>query len=127
MPLVKINLRKNRSPSEKKSVSDAVQATLVSVLGIPNEDFYQLINEYAPESFLHSDGYLGCTYSQNLLMIEIAFIQGRSDELKKALHKELNARLVATGVVSEDDVFVVISEFGRANVSFGKGLAQRAE
>jgi hypothetical protein len=45
MPLVKINLRKNRSPSEKKSVSDAVQATLVSVLGIPNEDFYQLINE----------------------------------------------------------------------------------
>jgi phenylpyruvate tautomerase PptA (4-oxalocrotonate tautomerase family) len=127
MPLVKINLRKNRSLSEKKSVSHAVQAALVSVLGIPNEDLYQLINEYAPENFIHSDGYVGCAYSQNLLMIEIAFIHGRSDDLKKALHKDLNARLVATGVVSEDDVFVVISEFGPANVSFGKGLAQRAE
>jgi phenylpyruvate tautomerase PptA (4-oxalocrotonate tautomerase family) len=60
MPLVKINLIENRSLSEKKSVSHAVQAALVSVLGIPNEGLYQLINEYAPENFIHSDGYVGC-------------------------------------------------------------------
>jgi hypothetical protein len=28
--------------------------------------------------------------------------------------------------VGGDDVFVLITEIGRANVSFGKGLAQRA-
>jgi hypothetical protein len=33
---------------------------------------------------------------------------------------------VAAGVVRADDVFVLITEIGRANVSFGKGLAQRA-
>lgn len=61
------------------------------------------------------------------MMIEIAFIHGRSDHVKKALLKDINRRLVATGFVKEDDVFVIISEVGRANVSFGKGLAQRAE
>jgi hypothetical protein len=39
---------------------------------------------------------------------------------------EINRNLVAAGVVGGDDVFVLISEIGRANVSFGKGLAQRA-
>jgi hypothetical protein len=29
-------------------------------------------------------------------------------------------------VVGADDVFVLITEIGRANVSFGKGVAQRA-
>ncbi|MEH2478119.1 phenylpyruvate tautomerase PptA (4-oxalocrotonate tautomerase family) [Nitrobacteraceae bacterium AZCC 2146] len=127
MPLVKINLRRNRDQQAKKGIAEAVQAALVAVMGIPNEDLYQLINEYEPENFIHTDEYLGLKYSANLLMIEIAFIHGRSDELKKALLKDINKRLVATGLVKEDDAFVVISEVGRANVSFGKGLAQRAE
>ncbi len=51
---------------------------------------------------------------------------GRDDELKKALLAEINRNLVAAGVVSGDDLFVLITEIGRANVSFGRGLAQRA-
>jgi hypothetical protein len=38
---------------------------------------------------------------------------------------EINRDLVAAGVVAED-LFVLITEIGDANVSFGKGLAQRA-
>lgn len=127
MPLVKINLRKNRDQQAKTSIAEAVQAALVSVMGIPNEDLYQLVNEYGPENFIHTDAYLDLKYSVDLLMIEIAFIHGRSDGIKKALLKDINKRLVATGFVKEDDAFVVITEVGRANVSFGKGLAQRAE
>ena len=95
-------------------------------LEVPEADRYQLFNEYDGESFRHTSGYLGMTYTDQLLIIEITFLEGRDDEVKKSLLAEINRNLVVAGVVGGDDVFVLITEIGRANVSFGKGLAQRA-
>ncbi len=127
MPLVKTHLLSGRSVDDKRAIGDAVQAALVDVLGIPNEDLYQVFAEYSEANFRHTDGYLGLTYSDQLLMIEISFIEGRDDEIKKALLQAINANLVAKDLVNADDVFVIITEVGRANVSFGQGLAQRAQ
>jgi phenylpyruvate tautomerase PptA (4-oxalocrotonate tautomerase family) len=126
MPLVKVNLLKGRSPEEKDSIASSIQAALVSTLEVPEADRYQLFNEYDAENFRHTSGYLGLTYTNQLLIIEITFLVGRDDEVKKSLLGEINRNLVAAGVVDADDVFVLITEIGRANVSFGKGLAQRA-
>jgi phenylpyruvate tautomerase PptA (4-oxalocrotonate tautomerase family) len=126
MPLVKVSLLKGRSAQEKDSIASSIQAALVSTLGVPDDDRYQLFNEYDRESFRHTSGYLGLTYSDQLLIVEITFLEGRDDEVKKSLLAEINRNLVAAGVVRGDDVFVLITEIGRANVSFGKGLAQRA-
>jgi len=65
------------------------------------------------------------TYTDQLLIIEITIREGHDDEVKKLLLSEINRNLVATGVVGGDDVFVLITEIGDADVSFGKGLAQR--
>jgi len=66
------------------------------------------------------------TYTDHLLIIEITVSEGDDDEHKQSLLAEINRNLVAAGVVSGDDVFVLITEVGGANVSFGRGLAQRA-
>ena len=126
MPLVKVNLLEGRSAEEKDSIASSIQAALVSTLEVPEADRYQLFNEYDAKSFRHTSGYLGLTYTDQLLIIEITFLEGRDDEVKKSLLAEINRNLVAAGVVGEDDAFVLITEIGRANVSFGKGLAQRA-
>ena len=126
MPLVKVSLLKGRSTEEKDSVAASIQTALVSTLGVPEEDRYQLFNEYDGESFRHTSGYLGLTYTDQLLIIEITIREGDDDDHKKSLLAEINRNLVAAGVVAEDDVFVLITEIGDANVSFGKGLAQRA-
>jgi phenylpyruvate tautomerase PptA (4-oxalocrotonate tautomerase family) len=126
MPLVTVNLLKGRSADDKDSIATSIQAALVSTLGVPEEDRYQLFNEYDGENFRHTSGYLGLTYTDQLLIIEITFLEGRDDEVKKSLLAEINRNLVAAGVVGADDLFVLITEIGRANVSFGKGLAQRA-
>ena len=126
MPLVKVNLLKGRSAEEKDSIAASIQAALVSTLEVPEADRYQLFNEYDGENFRHTSGYLGLTYTDQLLMIEITFLEGRDDEIKKSLLAEINRNLVVAGVVGADDVFVLITEIGRANVSFGKGVAQRA-
>jgi phenylpyruvate tautomerase PptA (4-oxalocrotonate tautomerase family) len=126
VPLVKVNLLKGRSAEEKDSIAASIQAALVSTLGVPDEDRYQLFNEYDGEDFRHTGGYLGLTYTDQLLIVEMTFLVGRDDELKKSLLAAINRNLVAAGVVRGDDVFVLITEIGRANVSFGRGLAQRA-
>jgi len=126
MPLVKVNLLRGRSAEEKDSIAASIHSALVSTLGVPEGDRYQLFNEYDGESFRHTSGYLGMTYTDQLLIIEMTFLEGRDDELKKSLLAEMNRNLVAAGVVGGYYVFVLITEIGRANVSFGKGLAQRA-
>ncbi len=126
MPLVKVSLIKGRSAAAKDSIAASIQSALVSTLEVPEADRYLLFNEYDGESLRHTSGYLGMTYTDQLLIIEITFLEGRDDELKKSLLAEINRNLVAAGVVGEDDVFVLITEIGLANVSFGKGFAQRA-
>ena len=126
MPLVIINLRKGRRAAVKRAMADAVHAALVAKLGIPTSDRFQLIREYDGDDFIHADAHLDLSYSADLVMLEIAFIEGRSDEVKKDLLRELNARLTASAGLRPDDLFVVFHDVGRANVSFGKGLAQRA-
>ena len=126
MPLVKVNLLKGRSAEEKDSIAASIQSALVSTLAVPEADLYQLFNEYDGENFRHTSGYLGLTYTDQLLIVEITFLVGRDDEQKRSLLAEIDRNLVAAGVVGADDVFVLITEIGRANVSFGQGLAQRA-
>ncbi len=69
MPLVKVNLLKGRSAEEKDSIAASIQAALVSTLGVPDEDRYQLFNEYDGESLRHTSGYLGLTYTDRLLIV----------------------------------------------------------
>ncbi|HEY2888409.1 MAG TPA: tautomerase family protein [Candidatus Limnocylindrales bacterium] len=126
MPLVKVNLRKGRSAEAKDAIAAAIQAALVSTLEVPDADRFQVFNEYDAQHFRHTDGYLGLAYTDQLLMIEITLLVGRDDQRKQALLAEINRNLVAAGVIGADDVFVLITEIGRANVSFGRGLAQRA-
>jgi phenylpyruvate tautomerase PptA (4-oxalocrotonate tautomerase family) len=125
MPLVKVNLLKGRSVEEKDAIATSIQTALETTLEVSGANRYQLFTEYDRESFRHTSGYLGMTYTDQLLMIEITLREGDDDEHKKSLLAEINRNLVAGGVVGADDVFVLITEVGGADVSFGKGLAQR--
>ena len=126
MPLVKVNLLKGRSAEEKDSIATAIHTALQSTLEVSDANRYQLFNEYDRGSFRHTGSYLGMTYTDQLLIIEITMREGDDAEQKKSLLAEINRNLVAAGVVGGDDVFVLITEIGDADVSFGKGLAHRA-
>lgn len=126
MPLVKVNLRKGRSAADKAAIGDSIQSALETTLKVPDADRYHLFTEFDDENFHHTGSYLGFEYTAQLLIVEITFLVGRDDDTKIALLAEINRNLVAAGLVRADDVFVMITEIGIANVSFGGGLAQRA-
>jgi hypothetical protein len=127
VPIAKIHVRGGRYDEQRlNSVSKAVQDALIGVLQIPPDDFFQIIHELPANRFLHTPSFLGLTYSDDFILLELAFIAGRPKETRLALLAELNARVVAAAGISPDDLMIQLTEAPGENFSFGRGLAQRA-
>jgi phenylpyruvate tautomerase PptA (4-oxalocrotonate tautomerase family) len=119
MPLAKIHVLEGRYDRNRMAkVSAAIQAALMNTLRVPAEDFYQLIFEL-PKSRLH--------YTDDLIILDLTFIQGRQKETRLALLKDINARVAAAAAVSPDDMMINLYEIPGENISFGQGEAQRAK
>jgi phenylpyruvate tautomerase PptA (4-oxalocrotonate tautomerase family) len=127
MPVAKIHVLEGRYDEQRlTSVSRAIQDALIEVLKIPPDDFFQIIHEFPRSRFLHTSSFLGMSYSDDFMLLELTFISGRPKEARLALLKELNARIVAGAGISPDDLLIQLSEGPGENFSFGRGLAQRA-
>jgi 4-oxalocrotonate tautomerase len=127
MPVAKIHVLEGRyNEARLGKVSSAVQNGLISALGIPPEDFFQIIHVLPRGRFLHTPSFLGLNYSDDLIILEVTFISGRPKEKRLALLKALNDGVVAAAGISPDDLLITLYETPGENISFGRGLAQRA-
>lgn len=127
MPVAKIHvLEGNYSKDRLDRVSGAVQSGLITALGIPPEDFFQIIHLLPRSQFLHTPSFLGLNYSDDLILLEITFISGRPREQRLKLLKALNDAVVSAASISPDDLVIMLNENPGENISFGRGLAQRA-
>jgi phenylpyruvate tautomerase PptA (4-oxalocrotonate tautomerase family) len=127
MPLAKIHVVEGRYDEARiAKVSGAVQAALMNTLRIPPEDFYQLIFELPKKRFLHTPSFVGLHYSDDLIILDLTFIQGRPKETRLALLKDINDRVAAAANISPDDLMITFYEVPGENISFGRGEAQRA-
>ena len=96
MPFTRIHVLEGRYDEDRLGhVSTAVQDALISVLKIPSDDFFQVIHVLPRNRFLHSPSFLGMRYSDDLILLEVAFISGRPRETRLTLLKELNAQIGA--------------------------------
>jgi hypothetical protein len=127
MPVAKIHVLEGRyNEARLRKVSSAVQNGLISALGIPPEDFFQIIHVLPRGRFLHTPSFLGLNYSDDLIILEITFISGRPKEKRLALLKALNDGVIAAAGILPDDLLITLYETPGENISFGRGLAQRA-
>jgi hypothetical protein len=127
MPVAKIHVLEGQyNEARIGKVSSAVQNGLINALGIPPEDFFQIIHVFPRSQFRHTSSFLGLKYSDDLIILEITFISGRPREKRLALLKTLNDGVVAATGISPDDLLITFYETAGENISFGRGLAQRA-
>ena len=128
MPLAKIHVVEGRYGEARiAKVSGAVQAALMNTLRVPPEDFYQLIFEFPKNRFLHTPSFVGMHYTDDLIVLDVTFIEGRSKETRLALLNDINARVAAAADVSPDNLLITLYEIPGENISFGRGEAQRAD
>lgn len=127
MPFARIHIHEHRyDDSRLDALSGAVQASLIAVLGIPEDDFFQIIDELPKRRFRHTPAFLGMQYSDDFILLELTFIVGRPKEKRLALLAELNRRIVAATGIAPEDLVIVLQEVPGENLSFGRGQAQRA-
>ena len=126
MPLVRITLRKGKSPEYLKAVSDAVHDALVAEAGVPIDDRFHIMEEVADEHLIAHPAYGGVERSQCLVVIQITLNAGRTVEIKKALYADIARRLNESADVRPDDVLISLVEVVKENWSFGNGIATYA-
>jgi phenylpyruvate tautomerase PptA (4-oxalocrotonate tautomerase family) len=127
MPLAKIHVVEGRYDQARiAKVSGAIQAALLNTLRVPPDDFYQLIFELPKNRFLHTPLFVGMHYTDDLIILDVSFIQGRLRETQLALLKDINTRIATTAGVSPDDIMITLYEVPGENISIGRGEAQRA-
>jgi len=125
MPLVRIDLRQGKSDAHRQEIGRIVHEALVSV-GVPKDDRFQVIAEHEAANFVFDPDYLGIHRSDELVMIQITWNEGRTLEQKKALYKAIADGLAAKLGLRREDVLISLVEVKKENWSFGAGVAQYA-
>jgi 4-oxalocrotonate tautomerase len=125
MPFARIDLIKGKPDAYRRALADVVYAGLRSI-GVPENDRFQVIHEHDKANFLFAESYLDIPHTDDLVIIQITFNEGRTTEQKKALYKFIAEGIHAATGLGLNDVFINLVEVKRENWSFGNGVAQYA-
>jgi 4-oxalocrotonate tautomerase len=126
MPLVRISLRRGKSPDYRRAIGEAVHRAMVESINVPPLDRFQVISEYGPDDLIYDPRYLDIARTDNVVFIQITLNAGRTVEQKKALYVRIVQLLTAQPGMRPEDVLINLLEVPRENWSFGKGVAQYA-
>src|SRR5207244_13620026 len=85
-----------------------------------------LLHVLPRSQFLHAPSFRALHYSDDLIVLEVTFSSGRAKEKRLGLLKALNEGVVSAAGISPDDLLITLYETPGENISFGRGLAQRA-
>jgi phenylpyruvate tautomerase PptA (4-oxalocrotonate tautomerase family) len=125
MPLARIDLRKGKDAAYRREIGRVVYEAMIGV-GVPPKDRFQVIHEHDADDFFFDADYLGIHRSDDLVIIQITWNEGRTVEQKKALFKTIAEGLHAAIGLRLEDVFINLVEVKKENWSFGNGVAQYA-
>lgn len=126
MPLVRIDLPAGRSPDYGSSIGEVVYDALVSAIGVPADDRFQVITEHDGAGLVVDPTYLGISRSADAVIIQVTLNEGRSVELKKAFYAAVADGLHQRVGLARGDVVINLVEVKKENWSFGNGEAQYA-
>lgn len=127
MPLTRIDIPRGKPPEYGAALRDVVYETLNTVMGVPDEDRFEVLSEHTPENLDISPRYLGIERSAEAILIQITLNEGRTVELKRAFYAALVAGLNDRLGIRPEDVTISLVEVRKENWSFGNGIAQYAE
>ena len=128
MPLVRISMKKGRSPEDRRAIAECVHTALVEAIGIPVDDRFQVVTEYGSDALgselIYDSHYLGVERTDGIVFVQVFLRKGRTVEAKQAFYLRTVDLLEARVKVRPEDVVIVLNENDNADWSFGNGIAQ---
>lgn len=110
----------NHQPAEFAStVSGVINSVMLEVLGVPSLENYIVCQGYPEGAILHAPGACPRARLEKTVFVQVTLNQGRSAELKASFFSELNRKLVGTGYLQAENIFINLVEVARENWAFG--------
>jgi phenylpyruvate tautomerase PptA (4-oxalocrotonate tautomerase family) len=122
MPLTRISLREGTPAPLRRAIADGVHNALVTAVGIPPKDRFQIVESHRAEDMIFDPDYLGIE-RRDVVFLEITLVRGRPADRKQQLYRAIAAELTAVGIRPED-IVITLTENDRADWSIGNGHAQ---
>lgn len=122
MPLTRISAPRHLPHAQVKALADAAQDALVSTCNVPPKDLFQLLQRFDAGEMILDPTFGGVSRSLDACIVEITFLQGRTDDQKRQLYQRLTALAVQAGF-RPDDVMIALVENSRMDWSLGHGVA----
>ena len=127
MPLVRIDLNKDAPTERVRIVSQAVYGAMIEIANVPVNDKFHIVTRHSADEIIYpEDGYLGVRYSQDLIIIQVTWVGGRSTDVKKQFSRRIADEIHAKAGVRKEDVWINLVDDGREDWSFGNGDMQYA-
>jgi 4-oxalocrotonate tautomerase len=124
MPLVRIDLRRGKSPEYRKAICDGVYRAMRETFNVPEEDRFMVVNEHDDDNFSFSRKYMNIARGDGFVMLQLTVSNTRTLEQKKALYARIVALLAENPGVRPEDVFISLVQVTPEDWSFGHGMAQ---
>ncbi len=127
MPLVRVDVGSGISRETLQVIGDAVYGAMVEIAKVPEHDRFQIFTRHIGDELVYpKQGYLGVSYSPDIIFIQVFWVAGRSTEVKQAFYKRIADEIHAKAGVRKDDVFINLIDCAREDWSFGGGVMQYA-
>ena len=127
MPLVRIDLSKDAPIERVRIVSQAIYGAMTEIANVPVDDKFQIITRHSADEIIYpEEGYLGITYSPDIIIIQVTWVAGRSTEVKKQFYRRIADEIHARANVRKEDIWISLVDVSREDWSFGGGEMQYA-
>jgi hypothetical protein len=122
MPLTRLSAPRHIPLAQLQQLAAAVQDALVDCCQVPRDDLFQLMARFDAGEMVMDPHFGGVSRSADACIVEIVFLQGRTDEQKRNLFGRIAAGAEGAGW-RQDDVLVALVENTRMDWSLGRGAA----
>jgi 4-oxalocrotonate tautomerase len=127
MPLARIDLSRDAPPERVRVVSEAIYHAMVEIANVPLHDKFQVVTRHAPDEIIYpEEGYLGLSYTRDLIIIQVTWVGGRSVEVKKKFFRRIADEIHEKAHVRKEDIWINLVDTNREDWSFGDGEMQYA-
>lgn len=127
MPLARINIAKTASADTVRAISNVIYDAMTALANVPVHDKFQIVTRHAEDELIYpQEGYLGVTYTPNIVFIQVTWNAGRSIDVKKAFYKAVAEGIAEKTGMRIDDVWINLIDVAREDWSFGRGEMQYA-
>jgi hypothetical protein len=108
MPMAKIYLREGTAPEHREAISEALHRSLVTVLGIPDDDRFHVFHELGDSYLFTAPVSFGLPRRREMILIQFHF-QQRPVETLNELYAAVVKNLGELAGLSSADVFINVT------------------